>query len=178
VIEVAQVELSRGLKLKRLAPSDADAWALFPILEQRLRAWIPRVDQRTDPEQVIWHIRRLWGTMPLLLGAWVAIWPNHDVIGHWVGWVQQPEIGEPTLLIYNAACDRGESVAALWGDFVADMVEWKEQVNAYAVSQHGERAKLIRYGRLISEHGAAFERILRRHAPVAEVAQIIEVDLG
>ncbi len=167
----------RALALVRLTPEDPDAWRRWPILEARIRGWVPTLSPRTDPEQVVLHARKLFATAPLYLGAWLGeIVPENGtgphVVAHYLGWVMTDQWGESTLFVYHACVNPGESAHALWGPFVAALDAWRGDLNRAAGREW------IRYARFFTERSSpAWERLLGHFALTESIGTVVSVDL-
>ena len=129
----------------RLTNGNPKAWALWPMLETRVRAFCATETPDTPSDAVIQHLRRLFLESPDSLGAWVVLNEHGAMIGHLVGWVDL-YWGCPYLLVHQAALDQGQILDPTKQAFMAALRQWGDTVNAqFEAAGRQERVARVRW---------------------------------
>ncbi|MDP2662167.1 MAG: hypothetical protein Q8R28_15690 [Dehalococcoidia bacterium] len=145
----------------RLDPNTPRAWALWPILEDRMRVFCKEYAPDTPPDALIQHCRRLFVETPTVLGAWALMTDEGEMIGHLVGWVDL-YWGQPYLIVHQAHIDRGHALGVERGVMEAALDDWAWSVNAlYEAADSPLRVTTVR---LMTEWPEAWIRYFHKKA--------------
>ena len=115
--------------LIRLDPSTPRSWALWPQLEDRVRVFCKEYTSDTPPDVLIQYLRKLFVETPTLLGAWVLMTEQEEMIGHLVGWVDL-HWGQPYLMVYQIRVDTGYTGVAVKDEMLGALDDWTWTLNS------------------------------------------------
>lgn len=134
------------MRLIRLHPNSPEAWALWPIFEQRCIDFIRDESREGDPEQFRKWIRESFVQRHEIQGAWLAIEGTDKVIGHLLGWADH-FFGDPYIFIHQVKTDPNATIDNGLRDAMCEALhQWVDECNwAYEQAQSPLRIRKIRF---------------------------------
>lgn len=176
--------MTAPLSVKRLVPEDAPSWAYWPMLESRVIQALPLLDPEAEPTAVLRHLRSLWATSPVMLGAWLAFrhgettnghGPMPEIVGHMLGWVDT-HWGKPCLHIYQLQGEPGQGCLDLLPTMLMELDTWRQQVNRlYEVAGSPLRMSLVKF---FTEQPEAYARWFRPFVETKPGGSIVTFSLS
>jgi hypothetical protein len=139
------------LTLHRLQPSDRTSWGLFPVFEQRVRAFLHEFSPeftKSQEEQFIVELRQRFAVTPALAGYWLVMTGEglaQTVVGHLCSWIQAT-YGKPYVLLYQLECLKAWESKEMFREAMRQTVEWIAGVNrelTAAARKTGDQPQLI-----------------------------------
>jgi len=128
-------------------------------LEDRVRVFCKEWSPETPAEVFIQHIRKLFVETPTLLGAWVLVNEDHELIAHLIGWVDL-YWGQPYLMVHQAHVDAGHSGGGFKTEMLDALDEWTWTLNGlYEAAGSPLRITLMRW---MTERPEAWVRYFQR----------------
>ncbi len=164
--------------LIRLNKSHPEGWRYFPIWQARVVEWAARLSPWMNGEAIKQFLEQRWLTMPLSLGAWLYLDEHDSPIGHACAYVVT-DWGVVSIIVFQVAANEGEVITEVATPFLADLVDWKREINdAYAYTPAPD-GKVLTVSRVVmyTERDRPWVRHLSRFCPVKRALTEIELEV-
>lgn len=134
-----------GLHIYRLNPNDPESWQLFPVLERRIREFLPRYGVELQLEPLLAEMRARWVTTPDLAGYWLAL-SDGEPVAHLVSWAMV-EQGEPFIHVNQLERDQdGPSIREFVPVILSELDKWASELNRrYELAGRPERFRDVEF---------------------------------
>lgn len=145
------------MTFQRLTPEQPEGWALWPVFEARVLAFLHTVARETPAPTFLAWLRKTFVETPALLGAWLAIDEGQSV-GHFLGWADV-FFGEPFIWVHQAQVDERTALGRLRHAMVAELKQWVDEMN-WAYEQQGVPTRIRRMRFATERDAEAWARYL------------------
>ena len=161
------------MQVYRFNPSDARSWALWPMLEARVREFCRDWATDTPPDALIASMRKMFVETPTLLCALIVLDETETIRLHCVAWADV-YFNEPYLLVHQIKADDKNRLTTMRPAILAALRAWADELNEIYRST-GAPQRIVKL-RLVTERPDAWARYLHGRATRALTVMTIPVE--